>query len=413
MQKGHRALASLSGLLLVIPALGCDPQTGTGGDAVVQTSAPLLDTTVQSTVALMTAPGEVFCSGSLVSPLVVLTAAHCVLTGGTLDVPFAVYSGSNAAIGGQYARVLKALAHPDYEPFDGNADVALLRLASAVEGSSPIPLAEEPASPGAEMRFVGFGSSDAGPLAYRHVGTAEVTSAEDDRFSYEPGTCPGDSGAPVLEETMDGDRLVGVVSSGDFLCSRGTAASVPVYAAWIAEGIRDLDPEDCRGGDDQCGTTCPLGDADCPCEEDDRCLLCDGADPDCSSACGPDGDCATRCVTPDPDCYAGDNEAECTEDDDCMSALCLDGRCRQRCGVDPRLGCPPWLECAEVGEDVSACLSPPAEPGTDCSLARGDAGGGSATPWLLGWVAAVWLGRRRRRKRERMHGVHNVKGRSE
>lgn len=172
------------------------------------------------------------CTGLLVAPTAVLTAAHC--------APAAVVGFGHRATR-LFARVTVASVTPH-----PTLDVALLRLDRAV----PLPIrarrrAIDDAAPAAMVRLVGFGVDDV-----RHPTSFGVKRRADVHASgwgcdrgrarsarCRPGaellltavggtdTCRGDSGGPVLEPTVDGFRLLAITSrstaSGGATCGRG------------------------------------------------------------------------------------------------------------------------------------------------------------------------------------------------
>ncbi|MEO1334993.1 MAG: trypsin-like serine protease, partial [Myxococcota bacterium] len=193
-------------------------------------SSPIHD----AAVALSASRGEVFCSGVILTPKVVLTAAHCVWRNGIVKTPFAVVSGKDVRFGGTYARVQSAVVHPAYEGFFGGPDVAVLVLAEPVASSSVgLELSEVDIRPGDDIAFIGFGETGDNPLGLRHTGTASITRVDGQFFSYEPSTCFGDSGGPIIVATPSGPQIVGVVSSANLLCREASATRIAGITEWI------------------------------------------------------------------------------------------------------------------------------------------------------------------------------------
>lgn len=264
---------------------------------------------------------ESFCTGSLIAPGVVLTAAHCALAEPWLDIE--VFVGANVnAPGGRFHGVAAAAVHPAYDERTFENDLALLWLA---EAPAAAPLARGGGlAVGDEVEIVGYGGDENGGGGERRAGTSRVVSAQQGVARTEAGpalACGGDSGAPALQK----GAIVGVVRSGDPRCESFANVTLldGAWESFVAPALA-RPPTTTRAvtpSEPLCRATCTR-DGDCP-----RGMLClpergvgnlcgyatlrsgaFGAPCASDDACGPDGACAQvgagdldrecRCFTP-------------------------------------------------------------------------------------------------------------------
>ena len=205
-------LASLLAGLLAGPATA-DPALPAG--LVPAYLAPQLAAVVRVSAGIA-APGG--CSGVLVTPSHVLTAAHCARGGGPRVV--IVHPAEDGLR--RIAAVAATALHPDTRPGLSveavGADLALLTLATPVapEIATPLPLAPPEAAGG----YLVAGYPNGGNVTLhahldcRLAGIAPAVLASDCTV------VPGFSGGPVLRDTGDGFALVAILSA-----SSGTAGS--------------------------------------------------------------------------------------------------------------------------------------------------------------------------------------------
>lgn len=217
-----------------------------------------------STLRVETSRGEL-CSGAVIAPELVLTAAHCLMGGGSVSVV-----SLDPRFRARRHTVIAVLPHPSFVPgttprTQPGADLAMLRLAA------PLPADIEPVTLGSGLwqgetvTMAGFGLSiennkstarrlretrlvNAGNYTTQNTVKVAV-DAEAKGESPGAGACRGDSGGPVLRGNARSRDLVGIVSwsSGPLntrerrICGGFTAITpVSEYRGWITDAAARL-----------------------------------------------------------------------------------------------------------------------------------------------------------------------------
>ncbi|MCO5129849.1 MAG: trypsin-like serine protease [Xanthobacteraceae bacterium] len=197
-----------------------------------------------------------FCSGALIAPDIVLTAAHCVPADATTKIV-----AFDARRQPTLLDARRVAAHPHYNSggianHRASADVALVQLAAPMAGKSVAPLGHPrmPINAGARFTVAGIGVTRRGDgksggtvraatlAATGRPGTLQIRLVDPATNNARDGlgACTGDSGGPVFE-TQDGrEVVVGVVSwstaAGNTSGCGGLTGVTPLtlYRDWIA-----------------------------------------------------------------------------------------------------------------------------------------------------------------------------------
>jgi len=361
-------------------------------------------------IVALTHFGSQFCSGTLIAPRVVITAAHCLPPNGGDVTETTVFFGSDIDQPGDVAFVVDGWRNPFWNDNSLFYDIGLLRLA---EDAPVAPMAwhqdGDVYAVGDPARIVGYGivGENQGGNGIKRQGTALVDELEPHVMwlAGDPsGTCSGDSGGATIMDVAGVDTLVGVHSRADCL-----GVSIEMRTVKYADDIKKFIGHPACAENGQCALNCPYPDPDCPCAADGYCTdECDdlSSDPDCPAQCVADDFCDGTCeADPDCPCIADDHcEATCLSDPDCGCGA--DDFCAQGC-ASPDPDCPPPKpSCGADGTCEASCTSDP-----DCEqqappVANAAADGGGCTMgsrprdgvtawWLLG-LAGLALRRRRR-----------------
>jgi secreted trypsin-like serine protease len=227
--------------------------------AIVGGGAPSTEGVGRSVVTIVGSRGN-FCTGALIAPRLVLTAAHCVQPGATYKI---VEYGTDRQP--QLQDVKTVAIHPGFKmeammAHRATADVALLQLDASAKGknTSVLGVPQIPIVAGSRFTIAGIGVTVrgegksggtirvAGLVATGRPGTLQIRLVDPVGQGTRDGlgACTGDSGGPVFEDRQDGTALVGVISwstgpNGAAGCGGMTGVTpLTLYRDWIVQTAR-------------------------------------------------------------------------------------------------------------------------------------------------------------------------------
>ncbi len=234
-----RALARLCAVLLCLP-LAAQAQSDTGLRALDSDYEALgweaigrIDT------------GVSYCTGTLIAPDLVLTAAHCVydMERGTRIAPEQIMFRAGYRNGRAVAarRVSQVAAHPRFQPTneigDVNIghDVALLRLKTSIPTSqiNPFLLHSDRIAPG-PVSIVSYGKGRS-EVQSRQAG-CRMTERDRALFVFDCDVTQGSSGAPVFSHLNGRGRILSVISA--VAAYRGREVALGMDAAPLVEELK-------------------------------------------------------------------------------------------------------------------------------------------------------------------------------
>ncbi|MEH2494596.1 secreted trypsin-like serine protease [Bradyrhizobium sp. AZCC 1678] len=224
--------------------------------AIVGGGSPSTEGVAHSVVTIVGSRGN-FCTGALIAPKLVLSAAHCVQPGA--DYKIVEYGADRQP---SLQDVKTVAIHPGFnmqamQAHRATADVALLHLAAAPKGKTPaaLGLPDIPINVGSRFTIAGIGVTVrgdgksggtirlAGLVATGKPGTLQIRLVDPVSQGTREGlgACTGDSGAPVFEDKQGGPLIVGVVSwstgpNGSAGCGGMTGVTpLTLYRDWIVQ----------------------------------------------------------------------------------------------------------------------------------------------------------------------------------
>jgi hypothetical protein len=299
------AAQSRLGRGLALAVLGLAPACGgqEPGADLASLDQPILggaidtgDPSVVEFVALVSPVDAAVCTASVVSPRVLVTAAHCIF-----EAPGGIYTiflgAANPIVDPrQLIRIQSYALDPQFDNAHSERghDLAVLVMAAPLP-LAPIPLNRRPLTQdtvGRSARYVGYGANDGRTKAgagIKRQATSPVTGIGEMIVRLGPGmypTCRGDSGGPLLMDFGQGEVMVGVESHSDAenCMLHSFFQRVDTQVAWIDEQIRRFDPDGGAplppdAGSADAGTADVIAGADAPAGRDLAPGQQDGAPP--------------------------------------------------------------------------------------------------------------------------------------
>lgn len=226
-------------LLLSLCLVGCSTEPKPASDLKIVGGAVVNDPTdaaMASTVALM-ANGGAFCTGTLIGPNHVVTAAHCI--DGSSDIQLG-YGTNPQPIPG--VTVTLARAHPSWT--SGPSDVAVLAFdGSLPNGLKPVRIAPMVGiADGVGVLLAGYGvtgeSRNGGGILRKVNARIKAFDASVGEFEMQEGlgtgSCYGDSGGPAYVQSASGLTVIGATSRGSN-CDYGDGiyGDVRMFQGWF------------------------------------------------------------------------------------------------------------------------------------------------------------------------------------
>jgi len=194
------------------------------------------------------------CTGTIISPTVVLTAAHCVdpaaMEGHTIE-SFSVITDFDLTDGVPANRRKPVAATHFHEDWDfnnvqGGHDIAVAILQNPTTIQPKLYRRSALSNQNMQIRMVGYGLDDGinqTGAGVKREATSKLNSFDDlfikhGQFFTGPRICNGDSGGPILAVSAGRERVIGVNSFGFIFClGEASSTNVTSFDDWIDQWI--------------------------------------------------------------------------------------------------------------------------------------------------------------------------------
>ena len=240
------AAVKLSLLALVALMAGCAAEQNESAEEQGSTESDIVGGSLTSSYpavgALTEADGFPFCTGTVIAPRVVVTAAHCLAEPGTTASGIRFALGPDANSPSTVIRVKRIQYHPQYDAQNIKNDIGVVILASDAP-VTPVPLNTSMPSSwvGKSLTFVGYGVTNGSTqtgAGRKRVVSIPISQVAATQFAYQTrgkNTCNGDSGGPAFATDASGNLTVaGVTSYGDAGCtSYGVDTRTDAFASFV------------------------------------------------------------------------------------------------------------------------------------------------------------------------------------